>query len=118
MAGKIVIVVWLVVLAIAPFPLAYAQQPKKVPRGIGFLSFIGRSNSPAPNIEAFRQGLRDLGYVEGENIVIEHRNAEGNRLSDLAAELIRLKVDIIVAQSTTGLVINYHSAECPDVCNS
>ena len=91
MAGKIVIVVWLVVLAIAPFPLAYAQQPKKVPRK-GFLSFVGRSNAPAPNIEAFRQGLRDLVYVEGQNIVIEHRNAEGkeNRLSNLAAELIRL----------------------------
>jgi ABC-type uncharacterized transport system substrate-binding protein len=64
--------------------------------------------------------LRDLGYVEGQNIVIEYRNAEGkeNRLSDVAAELIRLKVDIIVAQSTTGLLINYHSAGCPDVCNS
>jgi hypothetical protein len=52
--------------------------------------------------------------------VIEYRYAEGkeNLLSDLAAEPIHLKVDIIVAQSTTGLLINYHSTGCPDVCNS
>src|SRR6266545_557307 len=79
---------------------AEAQQPK-VPR-IGFLSFVGRSNSPAPNLEAFRQGLRELGYVEGKNIDIEYRYAEGkpDRLPALAAELVRLKVDIIVAQSS------------------
>src|SRR5215467_12083063 len=73
-----------------------AQQPKKVPR-IGFLS----ANSPASSvrIETFRQGLRDLGYVEGQNIVIEQRYAEGNldRLPGLAAELVRLKVDLIVS---------------------
>ena len=64
--------------------------------------------------------MRELGYIEGQNIVIEHRNAEGkeNRLSNLAAELIRLKVDIIVVQSTTGLLINYHSTGRPDGYNS
>jgi len=75
---------------------ADAQQPKKVPR-IGYLG----ANSPSVNpsrIEAFRQGLRELGYVEGKNIVIEYRRAEGkfDRLPDLAAELVRLKVDVIV----------------------
>ena len=50
---------------------AQAQPPKKVSR-IGYLSFMGRPNSPVPSIEAFRLGLRDLGYVEGQNIVIDY----------------------------------------------
>jgi len=52
----------------------------------------------APHLEAFRQGLRELGYVEGQNLVIEYRYAEGSeeRLRDLAAELVRLQVDVIV----------------------
>ena len=77
------------------FP-AQAQQPKKVPR-IGYLTGSSLSANAA-RIEAFRQGLRELGYVEGKNIVIEWRYAEGkaDRLSDLAAELVRLKVDVIV----------------------
>ena len=77
------------------FP-AKAQQPAKIPR-IGYLSAISLSTSPA-RIEAFLQGLRDLGYVEGKNIVIEYRFAEGklDRLPALAVELVRLKVDVIV----------------------
>ena len=76
-----------------------AQQPTKAPR-IGYLGGPSLS-SLAPRIEAFRQGLRELGYVEGKNIVIEWRSAEGklDRLPDLAGELVRLKVDVIV---TTG----------------
>jgi putative ABC transport system substrate-binding protein len=73
-----------------------AQQPTKIPR-IGYL--VGSSLSAlSPRIEAFRQGLRELGYVEGKNIIIEWRSAEGklDRLPALAAELLRLKVDIIV----------------------
>jgi putative ABC transport system substrate-binding protein len=76
---------------------AQAQQPKKIPR-IGFL--IGTFPSTnAARIDAFREGLRELGYLEGKNIVIEYRWAEGkfDRLPDLAAELVRLKVDVIVA---------------------
>ena len=75
---------------------ADAQQPKKVPR-IGFLFGVSPSTSPA-RMEAFRQGLRELGWVEGKNIVIEYRYAEGkfDRLPALAAELVRLKVDVIV----------------------
>jgi putative ABC transport system substrate-binding protein len=73
-----------------------AQQPKKVPR-IGFLSGVSPSTNLA-RVEAFRQGLHDLGYVEGKNIVIKYRYAEGklDRLPALAAELVRLKVDVIV----------------------
>jgi ABC-type uncharacterized transport system substrate-binding protein len=79
---------------------AQAQQPTKVPR-IGFLS--GQSlTTISTRTEAFRQGLRELGYVEGKNIVIEWRYADGklDRLPALAAELVRLKVDVIV---TSGL---------------
>ncbi len=78
-----------------------AQQTEKVPR-IGYLSAASRSALTA-RTEAFRQGLRELGYVEGKNIVIEYRYAEGklDRLSELAAELVRLKVDVIVATGTT-----------------
>jgi putative tryptophan/tyrosine transport system substrate-binding protein len=75
---------------------AQAQQPTKIPR-IGYL--IGTSpTANAARVEAFRQGLRELGYVEGKTIVIEWRYAEGklDRLPALAAELARLKVDIIV----------------------
>src|SRR5262245_15036340 len=74
-----------------------AQQPKKVPR-IGFLS--GSSSSAlATRVQAFRQGLRELGYVEGKNIVIEYRYAEGklDRRQALVAELVRLNVDLIVS---------------------
>ena len=85
------------VLALAA--TAEAQQSTKIPR-IGFLSAITFHHST--RTEAFRQGLRELGYVEGKNIVIEWRFAEGklDRLPALAAELVHLKVDIIV---TTGL---------------
>ena len=72
---------------------AHAQQQAKIPR-LGYLT--GGDSSPN---EAFVQGLRDLGYFEGKNIVIEVRNADGtmDRLPDLAAELVRLKVNVIVA---------------------
>src|SRR5215467_1295119 len=55
---------------------ALAQQPKKVPR-IGYLSGTGDPSNPGPYVEALRQGLRDLGYIEGKNIAIEYRGAEG-----------------------------------------
>ena len=76
--------------------VAQAQQPAGIPR-IGILS-RGSSSFQSARVEAFRQRLRELGYVEGKNIVIEYRYAEGKleRLPDLAAELVRLKVDVIV----------------------
>ena len=55
---------------------AEAQQPKKVPR-IGYVSGSGDPKTPGPIVEAFRQGLRDLGYIEGKNILVEYRYAEG-----------------------------------------
>jgi putative ABC transport system substrate-binding protein len=78
---------------------AEGQQAGKVPR-IGYLALNPAAN---PHLyEAFRQGLRDLGYVEGRNVVIEYRDAEGKpeRLPALAAELVALKVDVIVAANT------------------
>ena len=81
---------------LATVSFAGAQQPTKVPR-IGFL-FAVPPSVVAARIEAIRQGLRELGYVEGKNIVIEWRFAEGelDRLPALARELVRLKVDVIV----------------------
>ena len=79
-----------------------AQQPKKVPR-IGYLG----NSSPALErdfVDAFRQGLRDLGYAEGHNILIEYRWAEGryDRFPEFAAELVRLKVDVLLTAGTPG----------------
>jgi len=73
-----------------------AQQPKKIPR-VGYISASSASEA-SPRTEAFRQGLRDLGYVEGKSIVIEFLYADGkfDRLPALAAELVRHKVDVIV----------------------
>jgi putative tryptophan/tyrosine transport system substrate-binding protein len=95
MTSKIVICSLLTVFLFT-VSLAQAQQPAKVPR-IGYL--IGQSRSTGSGrIDPFRQGLRELGYVEGKNIVIEWRSAEEklDRLPALAAELVRLKVDVIV----------------------
>jgi len=89
-------------LGILVAPLAAGAQPAgKAPR-IGLLSPFSPS-AAAPWHEAFRQGLRDLGWVEGKNISIEYRYAEGrnDRLPDLAADLVRLNVDIIVASVNT-----------------
>ena len=96
------ILVAVVLLAVAV--IAEAQQPKKVPR-IGYLS----SSDPASEstrAEAIRLALRELGYIEGQNIAIEYRYAEGKRDRDpeLAAELVRLKVDIIVVAGGDALI--------------
>ena len=90
-------------LGILAGPLAAAaQQTRKVPR-IGFLS--PRSPGPDVRTDAFRQSLRDLGYVEGSTVLIEYRYAEGKpeRLPQLAAELVRLKPDVIVTSSVPGI---------------
>jgi putative ABC transport system substrate-binding protein len=82
---------------------AEAQQPKKVPL-IGYLSPVSASRDSTRR-EAFRQGLRELGYIEGQNVTIEYRFAEGrlNRFSELATELVRLNVDIIIAAGGSPL---------------
>ena len=84
-------------------PIAEAQQPTRIPR-IGYLGAFTPS-AGASLLEAFRQGLRDGGYVEGRNIFIDYRWAEGNpdRLPALAAELIDLRVEIIVTQSNAAV---------------
>ena len=90
-------VVWLLAtLLLATVSTAQAQQPKKVPR-IGYLSSLDPATESA-RAEAIRLALRELGYIEGQNIAIEYRYAEGkrDRAPELAAELVRLKVDIIV----------------------
>jgi putative tryptophan/tyrosine transport system substrate-binding protein len=85
-----------VVVLLAVGVTAQAQQPKKVPR-IGYL-YQGDRISDSTRIEAIQLALRELGYIEGQNIAIEYRYAEGKRgrESELAAELVRLKVDIIL----------------------
>jgi putative ABC transport system substrate-binding protein len=97
---SILVAVVLLVLGVT----AEAQQPRKAPR-IGFLSSASAS-SIAANIEAFRQGLRESGYTEGKNIIIEYRWAEGklDRLPELAAELVGLGVDVIVTGGTASVL--------------
>jgi putative tryptophan/tyrosine transport system substrate-binding protein len=95
------ILVCLLLTVFLPVRLTGAQQPNKLPR-IGYLS----ASSPraiATRTEAFRQGLRDLGYVEGKNILIEYRFGDGklDRVPALAAELVGLKVDVIVTGGPT-----------------
>ena len=111
-------------LTLSPLGTAAAQPPEKVSR-VGYLN-PGSSSDPLRQrrLEAFRQGLRELGYVEGQNIAIESRWAEGkyDRYPALAADLVRLKVDVIVAhggaatqavqQATrTKMVINLKTAK-------
>ena len=86
---RFVVCGWLLTLSVQ----ADGQQINKIPK-IGVLASASASSSTS-NINAFRQGLRELGYTEGKNILIEYRHADGklNRLSEFASELVRLKVD-------------------------
>jgi ABC-type uncharacterized transport system substrate-binding protein len=97
---KKILAVVLAALTLPSVHLAQAQQTKKVPR-IGYLA----ADPQAPTREAFRQGLRDLGYVEGQTILIEWRYAEDkiDRFPELAGELVRLKVDVIVAANAAAV---------------
>ena len=101
---KKIAVLTLCAMLLALCSFAEAQQPKKVPR-IGYLS----SSDPiteSTRSEGIRQALRELGYIEGQNIAIEYRYAEGklDRFPELAAELVRLKVDIIVVAGGNTLI--------------
>jgi len=100
-SGSLVILLLAVVLFAAPV-VVEAQQTGKVSR-IAFLSANSRAAMSA-RTEAFRQGLRELGYVEGGNVFIEYQYAEGqpDRLPALAAELVRLRVDVIVTEGTSA----------------
>ena len=102
--GKNALVGLLIGLALASVHLAEAQQPNKIAR-IGLL-FQSSPSFTSPQIEALRQELRELGYLEGKNVAFENRYAEGqlDRLPALAGELVRAKVDVIVATSTPGVL--------------
>ena len=100
----------LLALGVSCVPLpAEAQQPAKVPR-IGILTL---APSMPPAFEAFRQGLRELGYTEDQNIALDYRFAQGraDRLPALAAELVRMEVDIIVIQSTQAALAAKHATQ-------
>jgi putative ABC transport system substrate-binding protein len=98
-------VVLSILLLFAVAVIAYAQQATKVPQ-IGYLSNLDSARESS-RIEAIRRALRQLGYIEGQNIAVEYRYAEGKRgrLPELAAELVRLKVDIIVALGGDPLIL-------------
>jgi putative tryptophan/tyrosine transport system substrate-binding protein len=102
MSNKIFCLALVAMLLVLGLP-AEGQQPAKISR-IGWLA-AGSPSGVAPLTDAFRQGLRQLGYVEGKNIVIEFRYAEGkfDRLPDLAAEIVHLKVDVIVVANPEAI---------------
>src|SRR2546428_569724 len=102
MRRKTVQLIVMLALVLLTAPLAANAQPSPKGYRIGWLNEGRPPSGPTPSIEAFQQGLRDLGYVEGQNLAIEYRYAEGNteRLRDLAAELVGLKVDVIVTSGT------------------
>ncbi len=100
MRRRIVLFLLATIIAASVQPVA-AQQPTKVPR----IGWLGSGSPAASRAEAFRQGLRERGYVEGQNLVIEWRHAEGklDRLPALAAELVALKVDVIFAAAPSSI---------------
>ena len=97
---------------LAPYP-SQAQSVAKIPR-IGILT---NASAPNPALEAFRQGLRDLGYVEGQSIVLEYRFAEGrlDRLPELATDLVRLKVDVILTEGGVTAAAQHATGTIPIV---
>src|SRR2546427_2628329 len=100
-------------LSILAAPLAArAQQAGQVAR-VGYLAFSPITPGQAPSLEAFRQGLRALGWVEGQNLVIETRSGEDRyeRYADLATELVRLKVDVIVTSVAPAIQAAKHATE-------
>ena len=101
------IVCFLLLLSLLGSPFAEAQQPKKIPR-IGYLSTLDQARDSG-RFQAIRLGLRELGYIEGQNITIEYRYGEGkqDRWPALAADLVRLNVDIIVV---TGGAVTVRAA--------
>src|SRR5712691_1766011 len=104
-------------MSLLTVPLATAAQPSvKVPT-IGVLSPGPPPPVPDPNRDAFRQGLRELGYVEGQNMRIEYRFAEGQyeRLPELAAELVRLPADVLVTNGAGALAAKHATATIPIV---
>jgi putative ABC transport system substrate-binding protein len=102
MKKKIFVFVFSILILVSPHRAE--AQPAKVPR-LGFVSATGDPNTPGPQVEGFRQGLRDLGYIEGKNIVVEYRNAAGkpDRTPSLVAELVQLKVEVLVTPYSAAI---------------
>jgi putative ABC transport system substrate-binding protein len=112
--SKKIVVLAVVGLIFASLYPVEAQQPTKV-RRIGFLNQAGAFSA---NVEAFRQGMRDLGYIEGQNIVIEFRTAErGSQLTQLANELVQQKVEVIVASGPAARPAKMATGTVPIVFN-
>ena len=110
--NRSIVVLALVGLILASFYPVTAQQPAKV-RKIGFLNPTG---GPSASIEAFHEGLRELGYIEGQNIAIEYRSGDSrDRLTELATELVRQKVDVIVAVGPAALAAKMATGTVPIV---
>ena len=95
----------IVILILASFCLAEAQQTANTTPRIGFIFSAGASGDSSPWFEAFQQGLRDLGYVEGKNILIERRYGEGklDRMPALVNDLVQQKVDAILAPNNVSI---------------
>jgi putative ABC transport system substrate-binding protein len=104
MKKKITSLIFCALLFALCFP-AEAQQVRKIPQ-IGYVSVSGNPNNPGVLVGAFRQGLRELGYTEGKNVLVEYRYAEGklDRTSNLVAELVQLQVDVIVVAALPGIL--------------
>ena len=101
----------IVTLSILAAPLVTHPHPAGKVYRIGLLYSSPASPASLPSLEAFRQGMRDLGYVEGQNIVLEPRWAEGSeaRLRELAAELVQLPVDVLVPGGTRATLAAQHA---------
>src|SRR5690348_9089164 len=96
-----IVLIIVAVLTLAFTHSAEAQQSGKIPK----IGILRTGSPPDANIEGLRQGLRDLGYVEGQNIILEYRWADRDeRLSELARELVQLKVDVILTGSTPATI--------------
>ncbi len=100
-AASILVAVVLLALGV----IAEAQQPNESPADRICVRQAAIPTLPDPQVEAFRQGLRDLGYIEGKNILVEYRYAEGklDRVPSLVAELVQLKVDVLVVETVAAI---------------
>jgi putative ABC transport system substrate-binding protein len=102
MKNKITVLT-LCALLFAPSVSAEAQQPGKIPR-IGFMTATGDSSTPGPQVEGFRQGLKELGYIEGKNCMVEYRyETYGVGHRELVAELLQLNVDVLIVGSLPAI---------------
>ena len=105
MEAKVAVSVVVILVLTCFYPAEAQQTTKTIPR-IGFISSTGTAERPSRLFEAFRQGLRDLDYVDGKNIVIVHRYAEGrlDRMPPFVHEFVQQKVDVIIGGGTEAAI--------------